>query len=465
MATSKRLLLRKSKRDGVGVVDVDGGGNNDDKHQKEQLHNTRLVRIAGLICVVMGTLLWLQPASYDGAETKLKKGSTIGSTSTSTSTVLRETQLSPSSIVSETGDSYKNVDYELYPFLVSQNLVEAYGTASDAILSKPTLPKFPVISRLEECKLAYKPSEKPRAETSEWRPKFWLPSFPGSGSSNPAKKGDILRELIVGLFSGEDGNTSGSYLNPVKDYHVSIKNRLKRCKGVSETVGCSSSHPMTPVGPETQKDQFRPEVILAIRNPAVVIPVMFANKNIAYHKATKQSPVEEWRENRNRYFGGALQNWIDIIKFWRGTAEESSYYHTVVYVPYEDLVTTIASNGIAKIKELSDAISGRNSSNNENRNFFETSSSEQDYECLWYRSAKNDWEYQQQIIGDYIPAYTLVQRGTMVKKLIDFANEVEKEPFRGEQDAALVSLLHRYAIQIKTFVRLDQEAEENPPER
>ena len=210
MATSKRLLLRKSKRDGVGVVDVDGGGNNDDKHQKEQLHNTRLVRIAGLICVVMGTLLWLQPASYDGAETKLKKGSTIGSTSTSTSTVLRETQLSPSSIVSETGDSYKNVDYELYPFLVSQNLVEAYGTASDAILSKPTLPKFPVISRLEECKLAYKPSEKPRAETSEWRPKFWLPSFPGSGSSNPAKKGDILRELIVGLFSGEDGNTSGS---------------------------------------------------------------------------------------------------------------------------------------------------------------------------------------------------------------------------------------------------------------
>jgi hypothetical protein len=293
-----------------------------------------------------------------------------------------------------------------------------------------------------------------------------LPSFPGSGSSNPAKKGDILRELIVGLFSGEDGNTSGSYLHPVKDYHVSIKNRLKRCKGVSETVGCSSSHPMTLVGPETQKDQFRPEVILAIRNPAVVIPVMFANKNIAYHEATKQSPVEEWRKTRDRYFGDTFQNWIDMIKFWRGTAEESSYYHTVIYVPYEDLVTTIASNGIDKIKELSDAISGRNiNSDNKNGNFFETSSSEQDYECLWYRSAKNDWEYQQQIIGDYIPAYKLEQRDTMVKTLTAFADEVEKEPFREEQDAALVSLLRRYAIQIKTFVRLEQEAHDNPTER
>jgi hypothetical protein len=456
MAMSKRLP-RNSERDGVGVVGVNGGGNDDDKQQKVQLHNNRLVRIAGLICVVLGTLLWLQPLSYDGVETELNQGSTSGSTGGNS----KLNQGSMSGSTSGNSNS-KNVDYELYPFLVSQEVVTSSVIASDALLSNPTLPKFPVISRLEECKLAYKPSEKPRAETSEWRPKFWIPSFSGSGSSNPAKKGDVVRILIEGLFSGENGNTSGSYLNPVKDFHVSIKKRLKRCKGVSETVGCTCSHPMTPVKPETQKDEFRSEAILSIRNPATVIPVMFANKNIAYHDATKQAPVKEWRNNRDRYFEGTFTHWMGMIKFWRGTAEESSYYFTRVYVPYEDLVTTIASKGVATIKELSDAISGRNNSGNKNENFFETSSSTQDYECLWYRSAKKDWEYQQQIIGDYIPAYTQAQKDRMVKELNDFADEVEKEPSRGEQDAALVSLLRRYANQIETYVRVEEPQEEAP---
>ncbi len=421
MAVNQRFP-RSSEDEGVALVD----GAKDDKLQKERFQNDIRRRRAGLIFVLLAIPLLV----------KFRSGVDVASEAGLKGSIAK-----------------KKEDYELYPFLVSSNDIEASGAAA---LLKPTMTDFPVISRLEDCKVAYKPSNSPRTTESEWRRMFWIPSFPGSGAANPARKGDLVKEIIEGLFSGEEGNVAGSYLNPVKEHHMSIKKRLKRCRGVSETVGCESSHPLTPTPPEGRDKDFRPDTIVPIRNPAAAIPTFYATKHIAYHDGTKQAREEEWRNMRDQYALGTFDQWMSIVKFWRGTAEESSYYFTSVYVPFEDIMSTDSKKGTAAIKALSDSISGRNTENAKDGDFFETSSLEEDYECLWYRSAKAEWDRQRPIFGEYIPAYTQTQRDKMVGDLKAYADEVEKDPFKGESDTALVSLLRRYAKQIEAYVRVEE---------
>ena len=57
-----------------------------------------------------------------------------------------------------------------------------------------------------------------------------------------------------------------------------------------------------------------------------------------------------------------------------------------------------------------------NNDNSKNNEYFETTSSQDDIECIWYRTARNEWKRQQQIIGDYIPSYTTVQKDMMIQK-------------------------------------------------
>lgn len=358
------------------------------------------------------------------------------------------------------GSERKNDEtYELYPFLVSPEDVSASvsssrsGTVLKKVLSTPTLPAFPINDELENCNLAYVPSGSPLGKKDDWRPKFWIPSIPGSGASNPTNKGNLLREIITGIFVG---NGKGNWVNPVKDYHVSIKNKLKHCNGVSETVGCTTNHPLVTVRTEWNKRDFRSETIVSLRNPATVIPAQFAYKSIAYRDAKKQDSIETWRNMRDLYWRDSFEHWIELIKFWRGTTDESSNYFTTVYVAFEDIVTTDASRGIAKIKELSDAVSGRKKDGKTKEGFFDTTISEDDYKCLWYKTAKNEWERQQTIIGDYIPPYTQHQKGKMVDDLNVFANEIESDPFRGNLDVALVSLLRRYILQIEKYVLVEE---------
>lgn len=346
--------------------------------------------------------------------------------------------------------------YELYPFLVDSDQVvgsvsKKSGIPDPKILSNPTLPAFPVIDDLEDCKIEYKSTEPVREDQSEWRPRFWVPSFPGSGSSNPTNKGDILKNLISSLARGDVGEGEG-LKNPVKNYHASIKNRLKRCKGISETIACSSGHPTVSTSPETQTGEYHPETIVPIRNPATVIPISYAYKNIQYHGGEKQAAEESWNNMRDDYFQGSFDSWIDLLKFWRGSKEDS-YYFTKLYVPFEDLVTTDATKGATMVKKLSDTISGRDSANAKD-GFFATATSEEDYKCIWYRVAKEEWEREKLIIGDYIPSYTKDQKEMMVSNLRAFAVDIESDSFDGDQDAVLVSLLRRYAEQIEKYVRV-----------
>ena len=409
-------------------------GKKDEKLQKERIQNDRLLRKVGFACLVMTTILLFYEKNRNNHAMSF----------------LGEGEIERAGLKGRNG---KKEEYELYPFLVDAKA--ATKAADNTILSTVTLPEFPIISRLEGCKVMYKPTNPPR-ESDLWRKKFWIPSYPGSGASNPTNKGDLLRILIEGLFSGEEGNVGGKYFNPVKDFHKSMRNKLKRCKGQSETVGCTSGHPLTSTNPEGQTSDFRPEAILPIRNPATAIPASMAYKNIAYHQATKQAEEDAWRRMRDDYFEDTVNSWMDVIKFWRGSSEDSSYYFTSIYIPFEDLMTTDPSKGTATVQALSDSISGRKAANANDGDFFETSSSKEDHECLWYRSMKEEWRRQQSIIGDYIPAYTQAQKDKMVKELNAFAEEVEKDTFRAEQDASLVSLLRRYAKQIDLYMRVEE---------
>eukprot|EP00531_Pseudo-nitzschia_arenysensis_P010208 CAMPEP_0116141498 /NCGR_PEP_ID=MMETSP0329-20121206/14414_1 /TAXON_ID=697910 /ORGANISM="Pseudo-nitzschia arenysensis, Strain B593" /LENGTH=431 /DNA_ID=CAMNT_0003636685 /DNA_START=73 /DNA_END=1368 /DNA_ORIENTATION=- len=425
MAINKRFAKFREDEE---IALVAGGGARDDKLQKERSQNDSRHRKMGLLFALLAVPLFVKMLYMEDSVSVVgMKGSVVK----------------------------KKEEYELYPFLVNSKDVEASGTAA---LSKITLPEFPVIERLEGCKLSYKPSDPPRTTKTEWRKMFWVPSFPGSGASTPTGQGDLVRKIIEGLFSGDEGNARGKYFNPVKSYHMSIKNQLKRCRGVSETVGCQSSHPLSPNDPTAKgKDkEFRPDMILPIRNPASAIPTFYVYKHIAYHDGTKQDSEDKWRGMRDNYALSTFEQWMGIVKFWRGTAEESSYYYTAAYIPFEDLMSTDPSKGIAAIKALSDALSGRKVENGQDGDFFETSSSEEDYECLWYRAAKGEWERQKPIFGDYIPAYTQEQKDKMVSELKAYADEVEKDPFRGEQDTILVSILRRYARQIEQYVLVEE---------
>lgn len=431
MAINNRF---SKSNDDEGVVLAYGDGTKDEKLQKERTQKGYLFRKLGLLYMVLVTIVLLYEKS---------SGQHLAS-------LLEEGDIAKTGLK---GGSSKKYEYELYPFLVDAKA--ATKSPDNAIFSTVTLPEFPTISRLEDCKVSYKPLNEPRQNDTLWRKKFWIPSYPGSGASNPTNKGDLLRIIIEGLFSGEEGNERGSYFNPVKDFHKSIRNKLKRCKGQSETVGCTSNHPNTPTSPEGQTSEFRPEAILSVRNPATVIPASFAYKNIAYHKATKQAEEEQWRKMRDEYFEVSFESWMNTIKFWRGASEESSYYFTSIYVLFEDLMTTDLSKGTAAVQALSDSISGRKATNTNDGDFFETSTAQEDYKCLWYRSAKEEWKRQQTIIGDYIPAYTQAQKEKMVNGLNAYAEEVEKDSFTAEQDEALISLLRRYAEQIELYVRVE----------
>ncbi|MGK3752939.1 MAG: hypothetical protein ACI8RD_005246 [Bacillariaceae sp.] len=278
--------------------------------------------------------------------------------------------------------------------------------------------------------------------------------------------------------------------------YIAMRNRLKRCQGISETIGCTNGHPMVPTNAVDHPKNFRPEVIVTIRNPATAIPAFFTYKNIAYHKATKQCSEDSWNNLRDDYFELTLESYFDILKFWRGTSsnnnnndkqEQQQHYRTVMYVPFEDMVTSDIIKGTTIIRNLSNVLSSgtitttgkttKTNNDSKKNGYFETTSSQDIIECIWYRTAKNEWKRQQQIIGDYIPSYTTVQKDMMIKNLTLFANEIESEIQQQQQqyhkqssgtrsnhtnnvngiekenaDLVLISLLRRYAYQIEKYV-------------
>jgi len=477
---------------------IDENDAEDKLRQNSKTTEMIFVRKVSVVVIVLATLLFFSITKYNHDNNNNgRNGFDLALSSSILTTEGTTPVTSPVAAAVETSSKENNnkdeqspsqqAQYELYPFLVDAATVK---TSSSAINITNPFPSFPIISRLENCTLSFAPSEKPKSQ-EVWRRIFWLPSFPGSGASNPSKKGDLLKQFIELISIGDNHNNK--YGKPVKDYHMSMRNKLRRCQGISETIGCTNGHPMVPLKSLDQTKIFRPEVIIAIRNPATALPAFFTYKNIAYHKGSKQYSEDEWNSLRDSSFESILRSYFEIIKFWRGAYNENYnnndkkkyYYRTVIYVPFEDIVTTDIIKGTAVVRNLTNVLrSGSttgtikttnvngndNGNNSKNNDYFETTTSEDDIECIWYRTAKNEWERQQQIIGDYIPSYTTQQQKMMVQNLTLFANEIANELQQQEQnspgnihndnnlndddtaDLALISLLRRYAYQIENYV-------------
>lgn len=274
--------------------------------------------------------------------------------------------------------------------------------------------------KFQNCTLSFVPPP-PRKEL-DWRKPLWAPALPASGSSSPSKKGDILKDL-VNSFTGLKGG--------MKNYHMSIRNKLKRCKGVSETAACSQGHPYVPVGPEDKTNDFQSLVIFSMRNVMTQFPAGHIEKAIAYHGATRQPPEEEWRKMRNEWFKSSVEGWKTMIQWWRN----ADYYKIALYLPYEKMLDVEA--GPALVQRLADVFSQAG---------FDVAPP-QDISCIWYQSIKREWARQDSLM-EYVPGYTEEQRDFLLQKMKDFINEVQ-------DDEELTTILKNYLTEIQEELRID----------
>jgi hypothetical protein len=294
---------------------------------------------------------------------------------------------------------------ELFPFLSAQG--------------ESKVP-FPVIPALENCTVSFQPPQA-RKEESQWRKPFWIPAFPSSGGSNPTNKGDLSKELI--------GKLTGLTNTPVKNYHMSIRKRLKRCHGISETVGCTQGHPIVPIQPETKTESFQPKAIVFVRNFVSAFPASLTDKNIAYHNAAGQNTVAEYTKLRDEWVQPTFDSWKNLLEWW----STSSAYDVAMYVPFEDLVTTHREKGRMIVEKLSIVLQ---------EGGFEVASSPEDLDCIWYTTIREEWIRQQSIMN-YIPRYTAKQRGWIMSQLRQYIQEVTQRGAKSS-DTALVAVLNRY---------------------
>lgn len=288
--------------------------------------------------------------------------------------------------------------------------------------------QFIPIPDLEECVISFQPPAA-RTEESDWRLPLWVPSYPSSGASNPTNKGDMVREMI--------GLLTGLPRKPVKNYHMSIRGKLKRCKGMSETVACTQGHPLIDIKPHEQTQNFQPHVIMPIRNFATAFPASLTDKNIAYHQGTKQTTIDEWRSTRDEHMKGSFESWKTMILWWK----QAEYYQIALYLPFEDVFWRENGSGAEIVKELSDVLRTKGG--------FESTNSHDDLKCIWYRIYKDEWHRQQSIM-EYIPPYTQEQQQWMMDEMKKFQSHDQVS-----DDPELVALLDRYIAQIAQFTPLD----------
>jgi hypothetical protein len=282
--------------------------------------------------------------------------------------------------------------------------------------------------KYENCTISWTPPP-PRTKESEWRKPLWVTSHPASGASTPSKKGDVVKALINSVTGLGNGGT--------KNYHMSMRNRLRRCKGMSETAACSQGHPYVPVGPEKQTANFATSVIFVLRNFATAFPASHTDKGMAYHSAKGQAPEDQWRMVRDQHLKGAFKTWKEMILWWK----QADYYQIALYVPFEHLLDP--TMGPTLVQRLADPFQSAG---------FDVAPAP-DLPCLWYQAVKPEWARQHALM-EYVPGYTKEQRDFLLQELQDFQKQVQ-----GDDD--LVAILKEYFAEIRDHTRLDVAFSEN----
>ena len=279
--------------------------------------------------------------------------------------------------------------------------------------------RHPRVVALQNCTVSFK------APDNMSFPPIWMPSFPASGAASASKKGDLLKPIIDKLT----GWTAGS-----KNYHMSIKNKLKRCHAVNTpTAVCTNGHPMTGVGPQKQTSNFHRKVIMVLRNFYTAYPAFMQDKAFAYHDAKEQVAKEEWKSSRDEWAKSSFEAWKNFFVEWKGM---NDYYEIGMYVVYEKLMDPDA--GIAVVERLAEQLRQAG---------LEIAPADQ-IPCIWYQSV--DPEYRRlESFYTYQPGYTLEQKEhfiTEMEKLIQEMNDKDEE---------LNLILEEYLEEVKSSMQID----------
>lgn len=287
----------------------------------------------------------------------------------------------------------------------------------------PNTKRSSLWEKYTNCTVEFIPSQPPRSQ-EKWRKPYLIPAYPASGSSSPTKKGDIVKSLIDSMT----GSTSST-----KNYHMSVRNKLRRCYGITETVACSQGHPFVKINLEEQTENFQHEIIFVIRNFLTAFPASHTDKAIAYHGAKGQASEEEWNTVRDGYITGAFQNWVDMIHWWRKT----SSYDIGMYVSLERLMDD-SQIGLDTVQQLHQLLTDGG---------FDDIIPKQDLPCLWYKSVQEMKIHQQRVSSTYQPGYTKQQQQFLL-------DEFEKLIQQVSDDQNLVSILNEYVFEIRNKIRL-----------
>jgi len=300
---------------------------------------------------------------------------------------------------------------------------------SEVVIHEATIPDALLLSAFEKCSSALTKLSPVRPK-EEWKKPLWMPAFPGSGSTTVAKDGEGSGNIGVHLINGITGLKMGA-----KNYHALRKNVLKRCLSTTdETAACTNSHPLVPINPEKQRQNFHPNVILFIRNFKSAFPAGYNDKNIAYRGLEGQFKEEDWRKVRDEWIEKSFQDWKTVVLEWK----QMDGYKIGMYVPYEKMLNP--GTGPALTSRLA-------------KQFQQAGFSvppDQEMDCLWYQTVNDEWS-RLKAFYKFIPGYTEQQRDFLIRELDAFRKEVV-------DDTELVDILNEYYIDVRDNTRIDRAA-------
>lgn len=304
------------------------------------------------------------------------------------------------------------------------------------------------LSIWDNCEINALCQRRGRAKDESEKPKpVWLSGYPASGD-------EILRPFMIDTLFDQGAAAKNFY--------------TKKCPIPSNdavTATCSQIHPITGLNPlpndPVRAVKFNKNVILLLRNPAIVAAAHYQYKANQYHHVKGQVPIEDWRKFRDAVTetGDSLKWWLDVLDTWRSYAPQP--LNISLYVQYEklfhfkygpkilqQLIQTFEQAGFANYNlPIIDDTNSSDTDSNRNKTGISC------LECIWYKSVRKErliqyhqYKYE---FSDYMPGYTKPQREFWIQQL-----QLLIEKY--ENDTALLPIMYEYLSDVKSNLQVDE---------
>ena len=269
---------------------------------------------------------------------------------------------------------------------------------------------------------------------------LWMPSYPSSGTNSPSGQGNLLKPLVDQLTGFNSG---------YKSYHMSIKGgKLRRCHAGKDpstgklfynpTAVCTTTHPMTPIFPDTQTNAFSTTgVLFVIRNFATAYPAFHNDKAVAYHQATKVADIVEWRQIRDEYMKNQWEEWKRILLDWTTGTLATHHYTKPTFIVFEHLLIN-PDLGVPELQKISTLL--------QEEGFPVAPTSE--HACIWNRVVPKEQARLKKWMP-YSPGYTTEQKAFLQQELTQLIEQVQ------ETVPELAVILKEYRYEIETEIPTD----------